>query len=133
MTGSVMVPLLDSGQCNALARLVGPAGIRTIESALLGVLRSHIAVIKGLLIKHAAPLLVLAQQAITSESLHQASKDLHACKVLTFFSVAKRHVQWSYVIFSLSMLTRLPFADVCRLQRGNSDLNALVSARTFFL
>lgn len=86
--GTSLSPL-DAGQLTMIARLVGPAGVRTIESALLGCVKDHVHVIKSVLAKHLTTFESLPADLANDEQLKLAAKELHPAITTLFQSLGR--------------------------------------------
>lgn len=69
---------LEACQFITIARMIGPAGVRTIESALLGVVKGHLIAVKELLGKHINVLESLPTECVDGDAFRLAIKDFHA-------------------------------------------------------
>jgi Membrane-associated apoptosis protein len=74
VVGTTLSPL-DAGQLAMIARLVGPTGVRTIESALLGVVKHHVKAVKAAISKHVTVLESLEDDCTEADTLRGTIKE----------------------------------------------------------
>jgi hypothetical protein len=94
-----------------IARLVGPTGVRTIESALLGVVKHHVKTVKAAIAKHVTVLELLAVDCSDSDTLRGTIKECQSS--LTQLSLALMRVGDALVLRRLLLSAAAQVQQEC--------------------